>query len=310
LRGLDRIKGLVLEKARLRRSIVSCQRRNAIYPHTLLTGIGGTGKTYLAIAIAEELGYYIFVVEGAAIKTRDILISILQNAQREARSNDQVLLFFIDEIHRLSSVLQEALYYPLVENYITTATGDIHFDPFTMIGATTQPQALDKGSFITRCRRIDIGRYAEMDIGNILRETFDEMGIEHKYNPELIRLIAQRSLGLPRRCRELAAIIRDQIYYRGGDIKLTKTDLNEVFRLEKLDSIGLDEKHQLYLMALLKANDPMGIKSLSGRLGLSESEVEEMIEPILLSLGFVVNRPRGRILTSAGYQHLAEEGKV
>lgn len=302
-RGLRRLKGLAIHKARIARSVVSCQRRDAIFPHTLITGIGGTGKTALARAVGEELGYLFKEYEAAALRDRDTIIRCLQQDCKEATASGRTLLIFVDEVHRLGK-LQEVFYYPLKDRYITTPNGPIHFPQFTMFAATTRKDMLDGGSFVTRFTNTwEIERYCTADIEEILCDIFTSW--EMSYGPFEIASIAGRCLGIPRLAHNLAEKVRDQVYYRGGPLKITMNDVNETFQLEGLDRLGLNSIHRKYLAALLEANGkPRGLNTLAARLGQVDSVVEDTIEPILIALGFVDSTPRGRVLALRGIRHL------
>lgn len=310
--GLARIQGLTKEKARIYRAIVSCRKRGTVFPHVLICGLGGTGKSLLAEAIAEELGYHLVVVEAAALPTRQALISRLMRASEESRALNKTLLFFIDECHRLSIDRQEALYYPMEQHRITTKDGIISFPAFCLVAATTQPQLLDQGSFVTRMERglrLVIGRYHKNDVMNILITLFKEMDLV--YSQGVISAIADRCLGVPRNARNLAEKIRDQVIFRGGTNVISLGDVDEVIKLEGLDSIGLNE-NQVELLKILAESKgvPRGRGLLAARLSMSETAIEEVVEPILLSLGFMDHSPRGRILTGSGYNHLKKQGLI
>lgn len=306
-KGLARIAGLALLKAKIQRAVISCKHRQVPFPHVLLTGLGGTGKTSVAVAIAEELDNFFVRVEAAAFKSRKELVHRMVDASMRAQHCNKTLLFFIDEAHRLSIAMQESLYYPMEEHFVTTANGDISFPPFTLIAATTRAELLDQGSLITRFRRgitMNIGRYENYEIQQIVVGLFKEMGL--CFDPEAVKAVADRCLGIPRNARNLAEKVRDQVIYRGGPFLAVVEDCKEVFRLEQLDEIGLSPEHLTLLKILFEAKgQPRGLGLISAKLAMSESAVEDTIEPILLSLGFIDHSPRGRILTPEGHRHLA-----
>lgn len=302
MRGLSTIIGQESLKSRVIRQIVSCQERNAVFEHTLLTGIGGCGKTAIARAIAEELQYHFVETEAAAFRTRDIMIDRLIQSSQQAGS--QTLLFFIDEAHRLSLLLQEALYYPMVEHRITTADGDRSFPVFTLVAATTHMDLLSQGSLMTRFTNVfDVGRYEIEDIETIVKGALVKDGIE--IGLKELRAVAQRALGIPRIAINLSKKVRDQVIFRRGDRTVTANDVNDTFALEGIDDLGLTELHRQYLMELERSNGkPKGINTIARSMGQSKDVLEETIEPILLSFRLVDATPRGKVLTSAGRAHL------
>lgn len=312
MRGISRIRGLESVKSRLYRTIVSCRKRGVPFPPVLISGLGGCGKSLLAEVIAEELNYHLVVIEAAAFKSRESLIHRLLEASKAATGLHRTLLFFIDECHRLTIEMQEALFYPLEEHRITTRHGDISFPAFCLVAATTRPQLLDQGSFVTRMDRglkLQIGRYPIESIEEILMGLFSDMGLI--YNSEVLRSVSNRCLGIPRNARNLAEKIRDQVLFRGGSNSITKEDICEVIELEGLDEIGLNEQQVELLKILFEAHGvPRGRGLLAAKLNISETAVEEVIEPILLCLGLIDHTSRGRILTESGYKHLAGQGMI
>lgn len=302
-RGLASLKGLHIHKARIRRSIVSSRIRQTVFGHTLLTGVGGTGKTALARAVGEELGCYFKEYEASAFRDRDTIIQCLDTSCREAQDRNRTLLIFVDEVHRLGK-LQEVFYYPLKDRYITSPNGNIYFPPFTMFAATTRQDMLDGGSFVTRFTNTwEIERYDLADIEEILCDIFT--GMDLRYGPFEINSIAKRCLGIPRLAYNLAEKIRDQVYFRGGLLTISADDVRETFQLEGLDSLGLNSIHRKYLAALFEAGGkPRGLNTLAARLGQVDSVVEDTIEPILIALGFVDSTSRGRVLADRGRRHL------
>lgn len=303
-KGLIRIHGLIQIKARLRRRIVSCNKRHSIFGHCLITGLGGTGKTLLARAIAEELNYNFIEIEAAALNSREALIRHFLSSIK--KSQTKTLLYFIDECHRLTDSCQETLYYPMEENRIITQEGDIIFPPFCLFGATTQPQLLDQSSLVSRFERgmkINLDRYSDVDLQEILIFLFRDMGLD--YDIDVIRAISKRCLGIPRNARNLAEKIRDHIIFRGGSQTIMLSDVNEVMFLEGLDDLGLNELQVKLLQMLLDAKGrTRSLGMLAARLNMSKVALQETIEPVLLSLGFIDINQKGRIITEQGYQHL------
>lgn len=310
-KGLSALVGLEREKQKAGIDIRACQITGEPFPHTLLDGVGGTGKTALARAIAEELGYHFHLVEAAALKNRGIIVDRLQRAQQESAELRLRLLFFVDEVHRLSLINQEVFYYPLNRDnpMITTAEGHIELVPFTMVAATTRRDMLDEASFVGRFPNVwKIQRYHETWIASILSDWFDQYGLGYGINE--LNSIASRSLGIPRQALKLAYKIRNFVIGSGRrDVGLD--DCRRIFYLEGIDSIGLGEQHIAYMQQLLEAKGrPLGEAALAGKLGLHKDVVSGTIEPVLLSLNFIDMTNRGRILLERGYLHLAQEARI
>jgi len=162
---LNGLVGLADLKEKARICARSSYDRRVPFPHTLLHGIGGTGKTQFARAVAEELGYHFVEVEAAVFKTREGLVRCLTDSCAQAVSEGRTLLFFIDEIHRLG-VLQETLYYPMREYRITSTSGcHLDFPPFSLFGATTRMDKLDENSFVESfVNQWLLTRYDKLDI--------------------------------------------------------------------------------------------------------------------------------------------------
>ena len=308
--GLSSLVGLTEEKERARIDIKACLITGEPYPHTLLHGVGGCGKTLLARCIGEELGYHFVEREGAALKTRNHIVELLSLSHAAAHECNKHLLLFIDECHRLPVVLQEVFYYPMKEWRITTVGGEICFSPFTLMAATTRKDMLDEASFVDRFQnKWEIKRFDELHIQEILVHLFEEEGV--LFDVRVIRLIAQRCLGIPRQASNLAMKIRNLVLWRGGDWVVTMQDIYKVFELEGIDEIGLSELHVNYLLELMKSKgEPKGLRALAGKLSQNEDVLVGSVEPVLLSLDMIDLHSRGRVLTETGYRHLAKSGLV
>lgn len=305
-RGLEQLIGMRREKARARIDIAATKRAGEVFPHTLLEGCGGTGKTALALAIAEELHYYSVVTEAAALKTREQIIKRLISAHDEAKQAGKPLLLFVDEVHRLSITLQEVFYYPMdrKEPRITTPTGVVHFKPFTLMAATTRRDELDQASFVKRFGNIwHVTRYSEVDIAKIVNGYFEKQKIRIGYQE--CRYIASRSLGVPRQALRLSEKVRN-VFYASNSRRLDLRHCDVAIDLEGIDPIGLDELSVRYLKILAESPSPRGIGGLAGRLGQQTEVIEGTVEPILLELGMIDRTAKGRMLTPAGKSHLNE----
>ena len=302
MNGLDKLVGLQKEKQKARIAIASCLQRGVVFPHTLLYGIGGTGKTVLAHAIAEELQYHVIETEAAAFKTRNHILSRLKAGVEEAQRKGTRLLLFVDEIHRLSIDRQEAFYIPMKEWRAATAEGQITLAPFCLVGATTRRDMLDEASFVSRFpNQWQIQRYTIPDIMIILSELFEGFGMGCESN--VLRSIAKRCLGIPRHANNLAGKVRDVVLFNGGQ-RVRSEDVQMACSMEGIDKIGLNQCHLAYLNILHKAGGPRGLTGLAAKLMQPVDVISGTIEPILLSLDFIDLAARGRVLTASGAEHV------
>ena len=304
--GLDKLIGMRNLKARARIDIAACKKTREPFPHTLIDGLGGCGKSALAHAIAEELHYHQVKVEASALKKREDIIERLISAHEEAHCKNKKLLLFIDEVHRLSSPLQEVFYFPLdrEQPHITTATGVTLLHPFTLVAATTRRDVLDQSSFVRRFG--NIWRVSRFDIDDIVKIVYDYMRRNQiKASYECCRFIATRSLGIPRQAIRLSERVRN-VFLAHNCQRLTTETCELAIKLEGIDPIGLDELSVHYLKILAQFSEPRGLGSLAGRLGEQKETLENMIEPVLLELGLIDRASRGRMITSDGLKHLEQ----
>lgn len=296
LLGLRKLK----EKAYI--DIRASLRSGEPFPHTLLYGIGGTGKTAFARAIGAELGYYFVEVEGIVFKRRDILVEHLKRSSMEAQSCGKTLLLFIDEVHRLSLPVQEALYVPMKEWRITSEDGYIHFPRFSVLAATTRFDKLDTNSFVKRFDNLwELGRYPWDEMELIVAAELKKNGLRFSY--QVVQEISKRCLGVPRVACSLVKLV-----YRGclayGHRVVTLKDVKQTFRREELDVRGLSPMHRRYVEILSKSGStPMGLGVIASKMSTHEDMVSGTVEPILLELDFVSQGSRGRVLTEDGHTY-------
>jgi len=274
-----------------------------VFPHTVVWGVGGTGKTELARCIGTELGYHFVEIHAAAFKKREQLFSALIQFSEEARSKGVSLLFFIDEIHRLKLVFQEVLYQCMKEWWLPTLTGRIHLFPFTLFGATTRFDMLDSNSFVTRFGNVwEIQRYGLNDMAAIIAGCLSNHGLG--FSSEISYAIARRSLGIPRNGVNLANKVRITAISQGCS-KITLAHVQSTFELEEIDECGLQPVHHRYISILRKsrARDrylPLGVGSIAAKMRQPEDVIKGSVEPILLERDLILSTPRGRMLSEAG----------
>lgn len=304
--GLRHLIGMSSLKKRASRDARASLTSNEIFPHTLLAGPGGLGKTAFAESMSVDLGYWFYDIEGAMCKARKQLQAKLVAGCEESKARAKRLLFFVDEAHRLSEESQEALYIPM-------ATGRVEgFDGgrgFTIFAATTHPHML-LGPLKSRlCNEWYFSRYEQYDIERMIVKWWQKNNIQ--WDRKSVGMVAKRSLGIPRNAYNLSQKVRNEVLSRGGNRVVSIHDCAQTFRDEGIDSIGLNAIQVEYLLTLLAADGaPRGVGGLAGALDRGVEVVEESIEPVLLSLGFIERTSRGRMLTRKGHLHLSKTGQL
>ncbi|MBL6604076.1 MAG: Holliday junction branch migration DNA helicase RuvB [Flavobacteriaceae bacterium] len=278
--------------------------RSDALDHTLLHGPPGLGKTTLAYILANELGVSIKVSSGPVIDKPGDLAGLLTSL--EPRD-----VLFIDEIHRLSPIVEEYLYSAMedfkidimIESGPNARSVQINLNQFTLIGATT------RSGLLTAPMRARFGinnrleYYDKSTLSNIVKRSADILNI--KINDDAAVEISGRSRGTPRICNSLLRRVRDFAQIKGDgkiDLKITKYALEAL----NVDAYGLDEMDNKILSTLIKnfKGGPVGITTLSTAVSETAETIEEVYEPFLIQQGFIVRTPRGRQVTDKAYKHL------
>mgnify|MGYP003321824107 FL=1 len=278
--------------------------RSDALDHTLLHGPPGLGKTTLAYILANELGVSIKVSSGPVIDKPGDLAGLLTSLE----SRD---VLFIDEIHRLSPIVEEYLYSAMedfkidimIESGPNARSVQINLNQFTLIGATT------RSGLLTAPMRARFGinnrleYYDKSTLSNIVKRSADILNI--KINDDAAVEISGRSRGTPRICNSLLRRVRDFAQIKGDgkiDLKITKYALEAL----NVDAYGLDEMDNKILSTLIKnfKGGPVGITTLSTAVSETAETIEEVYEPFLIQQGFIVRTPRGRQVTDKAYKHL------
>lgn len=283
--------------------IEAAKKRNEPLDHLLLYGPPGLGKTTLSTIVANEMGVNIKITSGPAIEKPGELAAILNNLS----DND---ILFIDEIHRLSTQVEEVLY-PAMEDYaIDVVIGkgagarSIRLDlpRFTLIGATTRVGMLS-APLRDRFGMVDkLEFYTHDDLREIVMRSAEVLGVD--IDEEGALEIARRSRGTPRlanrllkRCRDYAEVCHDGHI----DHDVAKAALDKL----QVDSMGLDVNDRNILMTMIEkfAGGPVGLDTLAAAVGEDPGTIEDVYEPYFIMNGFINRTPRGRVVTDLCYRH-------
>src|SRR4051812_4065989 len=294
---------------KLRIAVEAAKSRQEPVDHILLHGPPGLGKTTLAHVVANEVGAQVHVTNGPALTKGADLVGILTKLSRGD-------VLFIDEIHRLSAVVEEYLY-PAMEDFRVDITIDqgahartmtIPLQPFTLIGATTRLGLLTgpmRGRFGIS-EHLDF--YAPEALHEILKANAPALKIESE--DKALWELARRSRGTPRVANRLLRRVRDYATVEGqGKITLPITKL--ALELAEIDEQGLDEQDRQFLRTLIEVYDggPVGIEAVAASMGEERDTLEDVIEPYLLQNSFITRTRQGRRATKVAYSHLGLKWK-
>ncbi len=289
--------------------IEAARARREALDHVLIFGPPGLGKTTLSHIIAHELQVNLRQTSGPVLEKPGDLAALLTNLE----PGD---VLFIDEIHRLSPVVEEVLY-PAMEDYQLDimigegpAARSIKLDlpPFTLVGATTRAGLLtsplrDRFGIVQR-----LEYYAPEDLAQIVMRSAQILGIAT--DPEGAAEIARRARGTPRIANRLLRRVRDYAQVR-GEGRITAAIADQALGLLKVDAQGLDHLDRRLLSTIIEKFDggPVGVESLATALGEERGTLEDVIEPFLIQQGLMMRTPRGRVATVLAYQYLGFPAK-
>ena len=300
---LDEYIGQESVKDQMNIFIEAAKKRNEAMDHVLIFGPPGLGKTTLAHVIANELGVNLKHTSGPAIEKPGDLAAILTNLEERD-------VLFVDEIHRLSSVVEEILY-PALEDYqLDLVIGEgpsarsikLDLTRFTMIGATTRAGLLTSPlrDRFGISQRLDFYKVDEITkiinrSSGILGVEIDQLGSEQ---------IASRSRGTPRIANRLLRRARDYCEVK-GDGRINADLVNDAMNLMEVDINGFDYLDRKFLTAIIDKFDggPVGIDAIASAIGEERGTVEDLIEPFLIQGGFLIRTPRGRMASGKTYEH-------
>jgi Holliday junction DNA helicase RuvB len=289
---------------RLSISLEAARGRGEPLEHVLFYGPPGLGKTTFAHVIANEIGSRLSVTSGPALVRPADLLGLLTNLQ--ARD-----ILFIDEIHRLPAAVEEFLY-PAMEDFRIdfivdkgpfAKTVPVPLNPFTLVGATT------RAGLISKPMRERFGIYHHVDfypvedIQEILRRSARLLDLDTA--EEAVVEIARRSRGTPRVANRLLRRVRDFATVK-ADGRLTASVAADALSLEGVDEQGLDEHDRKYLRIIIDfyKGGPVGIEAIASTLNEDTDNIEDLVEPFLLKIGFLKRSRQGREATDLAYTHL------
>jgi Holliday junction DNA helicase RuvB len=303
-KALDEYVGQAKAREQLSIFIGAARKRGEALDHVLLFGPPGLGKTTLSHIVAAELGVNLRQTSGPVLEKPRDLAAILTNLER----ND---VLFIDEIHRLSPVVEEILY-PALEDYqIDILIGEgpaarsikLDLQPFTLVGATT------RAGMLTNPLRDRFGIVARLEF-----YTPDELARIVRRSASLLNVplddagsgeIARRSRGTPRIANRLLRRVRDFAEMR-GDGRITQSLADQALALLDVDPQGFDVMDRKLLEAVIHRFDggPVGLDNVAAAIGEERDTIEDVIEPYLIQQGYLQRTPRGRVATLAAWRHL------
>jgi len=283
--------------------IGAARGRGEALDHTLIFGPPGLGKTTLSHIIAHEMQVNLRQTSGPVLEKPGDLAALLTNL-------DAGDVLFVDEIHRLSPVVEEVLYPAMEDFQLDIMIGDgpaarsikLDLPAFTLVGATTRAGLLtsplrDRFGIVQR-----LEYYSAVDLARIVRRSAEILAIDT--DGDGAEEIARRSRGTPRIANRLLRRVRDFAQVRAGG-RISRAVADEALAMLKVDALGFDHMDRRLLAAVIQKFDggPVGVESLAAAIGEERGTIEDVLEPFLIQQGYLMRTPRGRMATQSAYAH-------